>query len=127
MCKTKVHKHLPTNRWSITQKGVVVGYADTCTMEHVHTHMNLNIKAKHSHKRTVHCWTLGTLTGVTGFTPLKGRTLEVSDSTIAGKGTRKVRYNPFRDDYLNYADDQSEYTGSELATYLEDGLMLVNH
>ncbi len=122
--KTKVHKHLPSNRWSITQGGRVVGYADTCVMVDVKPHMNLNIKAKHSHKRTVHCWTIGTLTAVVGFTPLKGRNVVVSPGSTVNV-SQVVRYNPFRDETLVYLDSGEEYTGSEQALFEHNGLMTV--
>ena len=131
---TRIHKNLHNNKWAITQKGLVVGYCDSCIISDVSVHFSAGVKARNSHKRTVHTWCIGELLSVTNFVGKDGRVpvlcsepdLFVAD-VLAGDWfdypQALVRYNPFRDEFLNYADSGVEYVGSDYAVFTDDSEM----
>ena len=76
-------------------------------------------KAAHTragNKRTVHLWIRGDLVSVTGFTPLKGRTVAIAPDPGKNKASAPVSYNPHRDSSLVW-NDGSVFTTAAIAIF----------
>ena len=113
----KVYRNLTSGKISLldTASGLVVGHADIVNLI---PHGNQNRvkftvnKAGHARvikecKKYVHAFIMGAVTSMEGFTPYKGRTLEVQtdtqsiDDTICDLDTQ-VSYNPYKgDSFIN--------------------------
>jgi len=117
--KTLLHKNLHNGLVAITQRGLVVGYCTSATLVNVDVKEDAK-KASHTragNKRTVHLWIRGDLVSVTGFTPLKGRTVAISEFGITDfPASAPVSYNPHRDSSLVWSDG-SVFTTAAVAIF----------
>ena len=128
---TKIHKNLHAEKagepyWAITQKGLVVGYADTAVIRNAEVKYDRKKAAfsQSGNKRTVHCWVAGDLVFLEGFVSKDNRQpcTEGDHNTWSNWSEydhRQISYNPARDKtmQIDCAGEKIEYRESPYAVF----------
>ena len=120
--QVQVYRNLNNGKWSlkarIDGKWAVIGHCDACLVSNPTVRQSEKARQAviRSGQRSVHCWIVGDLVAIDGFTPFKGR-VSLTESYFPDTLDKVVTYNPYRDSTLVYASDRSEFTGSALAAF----------
>lgn len=101
----KVYKNLHNGKWSIAsvETGLVVGHADLVLLEDTKFLISESGRQRvlKEKSKNVHAYIVGTVFHVKGFTPFKGRTVEVVGKYSLGlKDGERISYNPYKGGYF---------------------------
>ena len=122
--KTLIHKNLHNGLWSITQRGLVVGYCTAACLVDCDVKEDAKKAAfsRAGNKRTVHLWVRGSLASVTDFQPLKGRELVFAQDGYDHPGiSLPATYNPKRQD-PGFQVNGSTWFGGRFAMFNRVGM-----
>ena len=109
----KVYKNLHNGKWSIMDvfTGLVCGHADSIAMMDATTKVSQAGRARviMEGKKNVHAFIVGSIVSMNGFTPYRGRSVDVTDCEVDHIIVDRlvpVTYNPYR--YTDFVIRSSE-------------------
>lgn len=99
----KVYKNLHNGKWSLmdVESGLVCGHADSVTLIDASTKISQagRNRVLLERKKNVHAFIVGSVIALGGFTPFKGRSVNVKDCNIDFVWVDRlesITYNPYK-------------------------------
>lgn len=121
----RVYFNLHNHKWSIKDKSnnVIVGHADKVTLGNVTPVVSQagRLRVLKEKVKNVHAYLDGELMAVEGFTPFRGRTVDVMESNIksSDKGL-VVTYNPYKYENFVIAGTENRFENAVLVDMVEN-------